>query len=177
MKLIDTQLQITSNNQKLYSVYYQTTEEDRGLVIDSLENYLQILYDNEHICLTQTYTEYLGNDKYHSWYIEPILPGDLPSWDAIEYLARYLENFFGYQHDKAMHIVLLNLTPLTQALNTKYNSYIYYNTEDYVMDLTEKPQPEDFNYYDYINIPHIDGNIYIIVDWLLFHILYLAYLR
>lgn len=164
MKLISTNLQITSNNQKLYSVHYQTTEDDMVLVLNSLENYLQILFDNEHITLTKDCTEYLGNNKYNSWYLEPILPGDVPSWDKIEYLARYLENYFGYQHDQAMHIVLLNLTPLTQALNTKYNSYIYYNTDDCIMDITEKPQPEDFNYYDYINIPHIDGNIYIIID-------------
>lgn len=164
MKLISTNLQITSNNQKIYSVHYQTTEDDMVLVLNSLENYLQILFDNEHICLTKTYTEYLGNDKYHSWYLEPIHTKEIPSWSKIKDLANYLEDYFGYQHDQAMHIVLLNLTPLTQALNTKYNSYIYYNTDDYIMEITEKPQPEDFNYYDYINIPHINGNIYIIID-------------
>lgn len=163
MKLIDTQLQITSNNQKLYSVYYETTEEDGILVINSLENYLQILFDNEHICLTKTYTEYLGNNKYHSWYLEPIDTKEVPDWDTIHELALHLENYFGYQHDQAMHIILLNLTPLTQALNTKYDSYIYYNTDDYVMDFTEKPSKE-WGYYDIINIPHINGNIYIIVD-------------
>lgn len=164
MKPIFTNLRITSNNQKLYTVYYKTTEDDFQLVLNSIENYLRILFDNEHITLTEDCTEHLGNDKYHSWYIEPIDTKEIPSWDTIESLARYLENAFGYQHDQAMHIVLLNLTPLTQALNTKYNSYIYYNTDDYMMEITEKPQPEDFDYYDYINIPHIDGNIYIIID-------------
>jgi hypothetical protein len=164
MKLISTNLQITSNNQKLYSVHYQTTEKDFQLVLNSIENYLQILFDNEHITLTGDCTEPLCNNKYHSWYLEPIDTKEIPSWDKIKDLASYLENYFGYQHDQAMHIVLLNLTPLTQALNTKYDSYIYYNTDDYVMEITEKPQPEECSYYAFINIPHINGNIYIIID-------------
>ena len=164
MKLISTNLQIPSNNQKLYSVHYQTTEKDFQLVLNSIENYLQILFDNEHITLTGDCTEPLCNNKYHSWYLEPIDTKEIPSWDKIKDLASYLENYFGYQHDQAMHIVLLNLTPLTQALNTKYDSYIYYNTDDYVMEITEKPQPEECSYYAFINIPHINGNIYIIID-------------
>lgn len=163
MKLISTNLQITSNNQKLYSVHYQTTEDDMVLVLNSLENYLQILFDNEHICLTGACTEPLCNNKYHSWYLEPIDTKEIPSWSKIKDLANYLEDYFGYQHDQAMHIVLLNLTPLTQALNTKYDSYIYYNTDDYIMEITEKPS-EEWDYYDTINIPHINGNIYIIID-------------
>lgn len=172
MKLISTNLQITSNNQKLYSVHYQTTEDDMILVLNSLENYLQILFDNEHITLTGACTELLGNNKYHSWYIEPIHTKEVPSWSKIKDLANYLEDYFGYQHDQAMHIVLLNLTPLTQALNTKYDSYIYYNTDDYTMEITEKPKSDEGAYYDTINIPHINGNIYIIIDWLAFHILH-----
>lgn len=164
MKLISTNLQITSNNQKIYSVHYQTTEDDMVLVLNSLENYLQILFDNEHITLTGNCTELLGNNQYHSWYIEPIHTKEIPSWSKIKDLANYLEDYFGYSQDQAMHIVLLNLTPLTQALNTKYDSYIYYNTKDYVMDLIEKPEPETCSYYNFINIPHIDGNIYIIID-------------
>lgn len=164
MKLLNTQLQITSNNQKLYSVYYRTTEDDMVLVLNSIENYLRILFDNEHICLTKDCTECLGNDKYHSWYIEPIHTKEIPSWSKIKDLANYLEDYFGYQYDQAMHIVLLNLTPLTQALNTKYDSYIYYNTDDYIMEITEKPQPEECSYYSFTNIPHINGNIYIIID-------------
>ena len=164
MKLISTNLQITSNNQKLYSVHYQTTEEDFQLVLNSLENYLQILFDNEHICLTGNCTELLCNNQYHSWYIEPIHTKEIPSWSKIKDLANYLEDYFGYQYDQAMHIVLLNLTPLTQALNTKYDSYIYYNTDDYLMEITEKPKSDEWDYYDTINIPHINGNIYIIID-------------
>lgn len=164
MKLISTNLQITSNNQKIYSVHYQTTEDNMILVLNSLENYLQILFDNEHICLTGACTELLCNNQYHSWYIEPIHTKEIPSWSKIKDLANYLEDYFGYQHDQAMHIVLLNLTPLTQALNTKYDSYIYYNTDDYIMEVTEKPKSDEWDYYDTINIPHINGNIYIIID-------------
>ena len=165
MKLINTQLQITSNNQRLYSVYYQTTEEDQILVLNSLENYLQILYENESICLTKTYTEYLGDNKYHSWYLEPIPSKEIPNWDIIDDIAFHLENYFSYQHDKAIHIVLLNLTPLTQALNTKYDSYIYYNTDDFIMDIpTTNPPSDEWDYYDTINIPHLNGNIHILID-------------
>lgn len=163
MKLISTNLQITSNNQKLYTVYYQTTEDDLQLVLNSIENYLRIIYDNEHITLIKAYTEYLGDYKYHSWYLEPI--EDLPTWNQIESIAGHLKDYFGYQHDQAMHIVLLNLTPLTQAINSKYDSYIYYNTNDYFMELSpNKPKSDKWDYYDYINIPHINGNIYIIID-------------
>lgn len=162
MKLINTQLQITSNNQKLYSVYYETTEGDLTLVVESIENYLRILYDNEHITLIKTNTEYLGDDKYNSWYLEPIPSKEIPEWDTLNDIASYLENYFGYPHDKAMHIVLLNLTPLTQALNTKYDSYISYITNDLVMEVTDKPK--DLDSHDYIDIPHINGNIYIIID-------------
>lgn len=165
MKLLNTQLHITSNNQKLYSVYYQTTEGDLTLVLESIENYLRILYDNEHITLIKTNTEYMGDDKYHSWYLEPIPSKEIPDWDTLNDIASYLENYFGYHHDKAMHIVLLNLTPLTQALNTKYDSYIDYNTDYMLMELSPD-KPEDLESYDYINIPHINGNIYIIIDWL-----------
>lgn len=164
MKLLNTQLQVTSNNQKLYTVYYETTEDDLTLVFNSIENYLRILYDNEHITLTKAYTEYLGNNKYHSWYLEPIPTKEVPDWDTLNYIASYLETYFHYPHDQAMHIVLLNLTPLTQALNTKYDSYIYYNTDDYFMEITDKAPSEEWGYYDTINIPHINGNIYIIID-------------
>lgn len=163
MKLLNTQLQVTSNNQKLYTVNYETTEDDLTLVLNSIENYLRILYDNEHITLTEAYTEKLGYNKYHSWYLEPIPSKEIPTWDTIRELAIHLENYFGYQHDQAMHIILLNLTPLTQALNTKYDSYIYYNTDDYFMELFPD-KPEDLESYDYINIPHTNGNIYIIID-------------
>lgn len=163
MKLINTQLHITSNNQKLYSVYYQTTEDDLTLVLESIENYLRILYDNEHITLIKTNTEYMGDNKYHSWYLEPIPSKEIPDWDILNDIASYLENYFGYHHDKAMHIVLLNLTPLTQALNTKYDSYIDYNTDYMLMELSPD-KPEDLESYDYINIPNINGNIYIIID-------------
>ena len=164
MKLLNTQLQVTSNNQKLYMVYYQTTEDDLQLVINSIENYLRILFDNEHITLIKAYTEYLGDDKYNSWYLEPIPTKEVPDWDTINELARYLEGYFGYQHDRAMHIVLLNLTPLTQALNTKYDSYINYNTYDDFMEVTPDRSSEDLDSHDYINIPHINRNIYIIID-------------
>lgn len=162
MKLINTQLQITSNNQKLYSVYYETTEDNPILVLESLENYLRILFDNEHITLTSFHTEKLSNNKYNSWYLEPIPSKEIPDWDTLNYIASYLENYFGYHHDKAMHTVLLNLTPLTQVLNTKYDSYISYITNDLVMEVTDKPK--DLDSHDYIDIPHINGNIYIIID-------------
>lgn len=162
MKLLDTQLQVTSNNQKLYMVYYETTEDDLTLVLHSIENYLRILYDNEHITLIKAYTKYLGDNKYHSWYLEPIPSKEIPDWDTLKNIASYLEDYFGYPLDKAMHIVLLNLTPLTQALNTKYNSYIHYNTYDDFMELSDKPK--DLDSHDYYNIPHINGNIYIITD-------------
>lgn len=164
MKLLNTQLLVTCNNQKLYSVYYETTEDDLQLILESMENYLRILFDNEHITLTTFHTEKLGNNKYNSWYLEPIPSKEVPDWNTIHELALHLENYFRYPHDKAMHIVLLNLTPLTQALNTKYNSYIYYNTDDYFMELTDKKPSEEWGYYDTINIPHINGNIYIIID-------------
>lgn len=105
----------------------------------------------------------MENDKYHSWYLEPIPSKEIPDWDTLNDIASYLENYFGYHHDKAMHIVLLNLTPLTQALNTKYDSYIDYNTDYMLMELSPD-KPEDLESYDYINIPHINGNIYIIID-------------
>ncbi len=69
MKTINTSLQITSNNQRLYTVSYTTTETDIQLIIDALTNYLQIIYENEHIKLNQDNMQYLGNGKYSFWYL------------------------------------------------------------------------------------------------------------
>lgn len=133
MKRISTQLQITSNNQKLYTVTYTTYEQDMQLVIEALTNYLQILYENEHIKLTADNVQYLGNNTYSFWYIEPI---ETLTQNEIELFAALLAKAFHYNFDQAHAITLANLTPIQEAIKNPKYAYIYYNTDDYLMQTT-----------------------------------------
>lgn len=140
MKTINTSLQITSTNQKLYTVSYTTTETDIQLIIDALTNYLQIIYENEHIKLTQDNMQYLGNNKYSFWYIEPI---ETLTQLEIDQFAHLLTHTFYYSYDQAHAITLANLTPIQEAIKNPKNAYIYYNTDDYIMQTTVPYDDED----------------------------------
>lgn len=160
MKIISTNLQITSNNQKLYTIQYETQESDPVLLLGALSNYLQVLYENDHIALCQELTESLGNNKYHSWYLENIT--EAPTKEDIEKIANTLADLLNYTKDQAYCITLLNISPLTLAMDSTDDYYLLYNSDDYMLYESEKP--DDIEDYEFFQIPYNGHNIYIIID-------------
>ena len=129
----------TVNNAHMH-IYFgkiQTTSKDQELIQATLENLMQVHFDNEHIHLDKLYQ--LKDDLYGGQYFErePIYLQEL------EHFASELQAYTGWDLEFCQLITNLNYTPITNAITSNREAYLYYNSDDQVFESTYPSQEED----------------------------------